>query len=187
MLPCFLHNHNLPFIIILLSYQAKTKKKERKAQSFLSLLISHSSLTENLESSLSVVGVAAMPSLYKKLKPQRISEPYASLLGFLVLTVVVIFCLFYLDYRAVAKGWRFETSMWSQLSREEAKKVDFLGEEGDGCDLFHGDWVWDQMYPLYDSRDCRFLDDGFRCSENGRRDLLYTKWRWQPTTCNLPR
>lgn len=69
----------------------------------------------------------------------------------------------------------------------EDKKVEFLAEKGGGCDVFDGDWVWDETYPLYQSRDCRFMDDGFRCSENGRPDLFYTKWRWQPKDCNLPR
>ncbi|ONK78022.1 uncharacterized protein A4U43_C02F13380 [Asparagus officinalis] len=60
-------------------------------------------------------------------------------------------------------------------------------ELGGDCDLFEGEWVWDENYPLYDSRDCEFLDEGFRCSENGRPDRLYTKWRWQPAGCDLPR
>ncbi|KAJ0803532.1 putative PMR5 domain, PC-Esterase [Helianthus annuus] len=67
------------------------------------------------------------------------------------------------------------------------KRFDFLSKNGDGCDVFDGDWVWDEKYPLYQSKDCRFLDEGFRCSENGRQDFLYTKWRWQPKDCNLPR
>ncbi|GJN28323.1 hypothetical protein PR202_gb16433 [Eleusine coracana subsp. coracana] len=58
---------------------------------------------------------------------------------------------------------------------------------GEECDLFDGKWVWDDGYPLYDSRDCPFLDVGFRCSENGRPDSFYTKWRWQPARCDLPR
>ncbi|TVU50845.1 hypothetical protein EJB05_02236 [Eragrostis curvula] len=58
---------------------------------------------------------------------------------------------------------------------------------GEECDLFDGKWVWDDGYPLYDSRDCPFLDVGFRCSENGRPDASYTKWRWQPARCDLPR
>nr|GMD66079.1 protein trichome birefringence-like 10 [Ipomoea batatas] len=62
-----------------------------------------------------------------------------------------------------------------------------MSENGGSCDVFEGDWVWDESYPLYHSRDCRFLDEGFRCSENGRPDLFYTKWRWQPKDCDLPR
>jgi hypothetical protein len=61
------------------------------------------------------------------------------------------------------------------------------GEEE--CNLFDGDWVWAGCggYPLYDSRDCPFLDVGFRCAENGRPEASYTKWRWQPSRWHLPR
>ncbi|CAA6669026.1 unnamed protein product [Spirodela intermedia] len=58
---------------------------------------------------------------------------------------------------------------------------------GGGCDLFQGKWVWDESYPLYEAGDCSFLDEGFRCTENGRPDSFYTKWRWQPSHCDLPR
>ncbi|GAB2294926.1 hypothetical protein Dimus_029117 [Dionaea muscipula] len=68
-----------------------------------------------------------------------------------------------------------------------SKKMEFLSEWGGGCDVFDGDWVWDETYPLYQSRNCSFLDEGFRCSENGRPDSSYFKWRWQPKNCNLPR
>ncbi|KAL8143141.1 hypothetical protein V2J09_016173 [Rumex salicifolius] len=60
------------------------------------------------------------------------------------------------------------------------------GKEID-CNIFDGKWVWDETYPLYDSKDCLFVEEGFRCSENGRPDHDYTKWRWQPNNCNLPR
>ncbi|KAF6168870.1 hypothetical protein GIB67_038367 [Kingdonia uniflora] len=53
--------------------------------------------------------------------------------------------------------------------------------------LFEGDWVWDEKYLLYESRECGFLDQGFSCSENGRPDDQGFKWRWQPKHCNLPR
>lgn len=57
-----------------------------------------------------------------------------------------------------------------------------------GCDYSHGKWVWDdtQTGRTY-SEKCPFLDPGFRCRHNGRKDLDYQKWRWQPHSCNLPR
>jgi hypothetical protein len=71
----------------------------------------------------------------------------------------------------------------SAAAAEEARRK-VAREE---CDLFDGKWVWDDAYPLYESPDCPFLDVGFRCSENGRPDSSYTKWRWQPARCDLPR
>lgn len=54
-----------------------------------------------------------------------------------------------------------------------------------GCDLFTGSWVYDEAYPLYTN--CSFAEPGFRCAENGRADLQYRNWRWQPRDCNMPR
>ncbi|EOY05568.1 Trichome birefringence-like 11 isoform 1 [Theobroma cacao] len=131
---------------------------------------------------------------FKKFKRLRLFEPSLGVLGFFFVAVCVICSFFYLDYRAVARGYRVPSQskrfMWLKLdgySSSEIKKVDFLSQEGEGCDVFDGDWVWDERYPLYESRDCSFLDEGFRCTENGRPDLFYTKWRWQPKHCNLPR
>ncbi|KAA8548597.1 hypothetical protein F0562_000281 [Nyssa sinensis] len=130
--------------------------------------------------------------VFKKFKRLRLFEPSLGILGFFLVTVCVICCFFYLDYSAVAKGFGFSTESQRFLGLnfggfDEDQRVEFLGEKGDGCDVFQGDWVWDETYPLYQSRDCRFMDDGFRCSENGRPDLFYSKWRWQPKYCNLPR
>ncbi|KAJ4825756.1 Protein trichome birefringence-like 10 [Turnera subulata] len=131
---------------------------------------------------------------FKKFKRLRLFEPSVGVLGFFLVTVCVICCFFYFDFRAVVtKGYagagKSERFMWLQSngSGQEFKRVEFLSEEGDGCDVFDGEWVWDDKYPLYQSKDCSFVDGGFRCSENGRPDLLYTKWRWQPRHCNLPR
>lgn len=62
-----------------------------------------------------------------------------------------------------------------------------VGGAGEECDWFDGEWVWDEKYPLYESKDCGLLDEGFKCSEYGRPDRFYTHWRWQPKHCNLPR
>lgn len=130
--------------------------------------------------------------VFKKFKRFKLFEPSLGVLGFFFIAVCVVCCFFYLDYRAAAKGFgipaQSERFMWLQTNGlVDDSRVEFLGGKGDVCELFEGDWVWDESYPLYNSKDCRFLDSGFRCVENGRPDLFYTKWRWQPKSCNLPR
>ena len=128
-----------------------------------------------------------------KIKLFRLFEPSLGTITFSFLTVCFICSLFYLDYRDLAKGFLFSPTKSDKFvgfefdGSVESSKVEFLSEKGGGCDVFDGDWVWDESYPLYESRNCRFVDEGFRCFENGRPDLFYTKWRWQPRDCYLPR
>ena len=134
----------------------------------------------------------------RRVKRLRLFEPSVGVAGFILVSTFVICSFFYLDYSELAGKFGFsgqsERFTWSHEKRGSVEKrvhrVEFLGEKGGGgggCDLFEGNWVWDESYPLYQSKDCSFLDGGFRCSENGRPDLFYTKWRWQPKACNLPR
>ncbi|PON65794.1 Trichome birefringence-like family [Parasponia andersonii] len=145
--------------------------------------------------------------LFKKFKRFNPLEPSLGLLGFFLVTVIFISSFFYLDYEAVANGLRSggtwlglhgssslssSTSSSSSFSSSSSsscgnERLGFLDEGGDKCDVFDGSWVWDESYPLYESRNCSFVDFGFACSENGRPDAFYTKWRWQPKDCNLPR
>lgn len=55
------------------------------------------------------------------------------------------------------------------------------------CDLTKGYWVFDESYPIYARDSCPFIDEGFDCEGNGRLDRNFTKWRWQPKDCDLPR
>ena len=56
----------------------------------------------------------------------------------------------------------------------------------DRCDLFNGSWVLDDSYPLYNSSECPFAEQGFNCLANGRTDRYYQNWRWKPLHCDLP-
>ncbi|RWV77241.1 hypothetical protein BHE74_00013304 [Ensete ventricosum] len=114
----------------------------------------------------------ALRRLGRRVKPFE----HAGALGLFVLTAALVFLLLlhlvHSDYYRVAGlGWQSGLAVGG----------------GGGCDWFEGEWVWDERYPLYESVDCPFLDEGFRCSENGRPDRMYTKWRWQPAGCDLPR
>ncbi|KAK8711579.1 hypothetical protein V6N13_146857 [Hibiscus sabdariffa] len=141
-------------------------------------------------------------------KKSKNSNPLEPLLG--VIGFVLVFCLFiggffYLDYRVVLNlgfplfGLSGAPSSPSEGSEAKAAidkaptttvnvngRLGFL-DGGDACDIYDGQWVWDFKYPLYQSQDCPFVDSGFRCLENGRPDIYYTKWRWQPDGCDLPR
>lgn len=57
----------------------------------------------------------------------------------------------------------------------------------DTCNVFEGSWIRDDSYPLYDASHCPFAERGFNCVANGRKDRGYTKWRWKPKNCDIPR
>lgn len=56
-----------------------------------------------------------------------------------------------------------------------------------GCDMFFGNWVRDDSYPLYPAGSCPHIDESFNCHLNGRPDKAYERLRWQPSGCRIPR
>lgn len=79
-----------------------------------------------------------------------------------------------------------ETVVETNQSRDSnsGKSTDFLSKE---CNVFDGKWVVDESYPLYNASLCPFVERGFDCLANGRRDKEYLKWRWKPHNCEIPR
>ncbi|GMY08890.1 protein trichome birefringence-like 43 [Fagus crenata] len=75
--------------------------------------------------------------------------------------------------------------VFSLVYQVNAKLITRYGKNG--CDLFQGNWVYDLSYPLYNSADCPFIGKEFNCQNNGRPDNHYLKYRWKPSTCDLPR
>ncbi|CAK9148445.1 unnamed protein product [Ilex paraguariensis] len=55
------------------------------------------------------------------------------------------------------------------------------------CNLFDGNWVRDESYPLYEPGSCSLIDQQFNCIRNGRPDKDYQKLKWKPKGCTLPR
>ncbi|XP_074303162.1 protein PMR5-like [Silene latifolia] len=55
------------------------------------------------------------------------------------------------------------------------------------CNIYVGNWVHDDSYPIYQFNQCPYIDPEFNCQLYGRPDSDYLKFRWKPTTCDLPR
>ncbi|KAL6874142.1 hypothetical protein ACP4OV_014224 [Aristida adscensionis] len=56
------------------------------------------------------------------------------------------------------------------------------------CDVYDGEWVRDaEARPLYAPGTCPYVEEAYACAANGRPDSGYTRWRWAPRHCRLPR
>ncbi|MCL7031049.1 hypothetical protein MKW94_018404, partial [Papaver nudicaule] len=55
------------------------------------------------------------------------------------------------------------------------------------CNIYDGNWVKDDSYPLYKPGSCPLIDEQFNCHLNGRLDKDYDRMRWKPKDCDIPR
>ncbi|KAL0339546.1 UNVERIFIED_CONTAM: protein trichome birefringence [Sesamum radiatum] len=67
------------------------------------------------------------------------------------------------------------------------QEIDDLMKSLMNCDMFDGNWVKDDSYPLYNPGSCSLIDEQFNCFLNGRPDNGYHKLKWKPKGCTLPR
>ncbi|BBN06401.1 hypothetical protein MPTK1_3g20830 [Marchantia polymorpha subsp. ruderalis] len=107
------------------------------------------------------------------------------------IAVPVLFCglslLWVFDQTYLHSGISAHEYLYAALlpTSEAIQQANARGSVPKNCDIFSGQWVYDEDLPLYDG--CKFAERGFACQRNGRHDLRYQKWRWQPHDCVLPR
>lgn len=111
----------------------------------------------------------------------------------LSLLVLLLSSLFYFNLVSTPFDRRFLSrfDFWSHITPNYDDLQIQPPPTTEACDYSKGQWVWDEAQSrrdqlLYDEQ-CPFLDPGFRCLRNGRRDEGYRQWRWQPHDCDLPR
>ena len=79
-----------------------------------------------------------------------------------------------------------KNGVFSEALSEKQRKRSWL-EMMNGCDVFEGEWVRDDTYPIYVPGSCPHIDEPFNCFLNGRPDNVYENYRWQPKDCSIPR
>jgi PMR5 N terminal Domain len=111
------------------------------------------------------ISLSLMVILSRRGKPLEQVRPIWFFFAITITLFLVLFCIIYFDCGSLLR--------WDGKAREirrgtELHKAFGVGNASSECDWFDGEWIWDEKYPLYNSKNCPFLDLGFRCSENGR-------------------
>ncbi|XAR62437.1 hypothetical protein NMG60_11017188 [Bertholletia excelsa] len=102
--------------------------------------------------------------------------------SFNALIVISAFVLFLV---ATSYGYMYGFPGSSVITRDDG--INEPSASNGECNFFNGRWVPDERYPLYNASECPFVEQGFNCLANGRRDKRYLKWRWKPKNCSIPR
>ncbi|XP_004491007.1 protein trichome birefringence-like 33 [Cicer arietinum] len=121
-------------------------------------------------------------------------SPYLFTLLIFIFFVVILYgedfmCIF----GQQLQNYSNQDKLFSTNEKERVKKqkVPFAvgkREEEEGCDIFSGRWVWDELSrPLYEESECPYIQPQLTCQKHGRPDKDYQHWRWQPHGCDLPK
>ncbi|XP_021632891.1 protein trichome berefringence-like 7 isoform X2 [Manihot esculenta] len=112
----------------------------------------------------------------------RINRPSTVPHWFRLLVVIGSLLSFFI---AIGGGFIYGLPSFSQAFQGYGifKSNDSIGD----CNVFDGNWVVDDSYPLYNASECPFVEQGFNCLGNGRKDEDYLKWRWKSKKCDIPR
>ncbi|CAL0316685.1 unnamed protein product [Lupinus luteus] len=72
-------------------------------------------------------------------------------------------------------------------SLEKPNNISSADEVNSDCDLYHGNWIYDPLGPLYTNNSCPIITQMQNCQGNGRPDKDYENFRWKPSQCDIPR
>ncbi|GMI80898.1 TRICHOME BIREFRINGENCE-LIKE 33 [Hibiscus trionum] len=119
------------------------------------------------------------------LRKARLSTYLYTLLAFILLVAII-----HGEYFVCTSGRLEPTRVTSPapVKKIEDYKLPFaVGKGEEGCDIFSGRWVRDELTrPRYEESECPYIQPQLTCQEHGRPETEYQKWRWQPHGCDLP-
>ncbi|KAF1880201.1 hypothetical protein Lal_00022330 [Lupinus albus] len=75
----------------------------------------------------------------------------------------------------------------STADPESLEKPNNISSADADCDLYHGNWIYDPLGPLYTNNSCPVITQMQNCQGNGRPDKDYENFRWKPSQCDIPR
>ncbi|XP_073036890.1 protein trichome birefringence-like 33 isoform X2 [Primulina eburnea] len=143
-----------------------------------------------LSSSPCSASASASTTLFRK---GRLSPYLFTLLAFILFITILqsedfTSYIFHAEFTTDRSFHRDQTISSSTSKFKVEEKLAFaIGESENNCDIFHGLWVQDESWPIYEEWECPYIQPQLACQAYGRPDKGYQQWRWQPYGCSLPR